>query len=72
MQQLPPPQQIPPSQQQQQQPSPHQGYPMMHQSSGYPQAPTYGHPQQYRPPLSQRPAQYPPNVQWQQQQQQPP
>ncbi|CAF5081657.1 unnamed protein product, partial [Rotaria magnacalcarata] len=39
---------------------------------GYPQAPTYGHPQQYRPPLSQRPAQYPPNVQWQQQQQQPP
>jgi len=74
--QLPPPppppvmQQIPP-QQQQPQPSP-QGYPMMHSGGGYGPAPVYAHPQQtqYRPPMNQRPAQYPSNVQWQQQQQQ--
>ncbi|CAF3195510.1 unnamed protein product [Rotaria sp. Silwood2] len=75
--QLPPPQppvmpQVPPlTQQQQQQPTTTpQGYPMMHPAGGYPPVPGYVHPQQtqYRPPMNQRSAQYPSNVQWQQQQ----
>ncbi|CAF1007774.1 unnamed protein product [Rotaria sordida] len=48
-----------------------QGYPMMHPASGYPPVPGYVHSQQsqYRPAMTQRSAQYPSNVQWQQQQQ---
>ncbi|CAF4715646.1 unnamed protein product [Rotaria sp. Silwood1] len=68
MPQVPPPPQL----QQQQPTTAPQGYPMMHSVGGYPPVPGYVHAQQsqYRPPMNQRSAPYPSNVQWQQQQQQ--